>query len=209
MYMHLWYRNPNANLERMITMFVTERLVHFRKLNNLTQDDLAKRIHVSRQTISHWETGKTYPDIQSLLLLCNIYEISLDQLTHDDINVLKSKSMLRQSRWLLGGSICCIVITYFALISMKWFPMLFSVMILSMSTTLGVVLIVTLTTRTNSLEVHTYHEIVHYMKTGEVLSRNKMSKNRQIFLTILGALLGLGIGLTLTLIIGIWLHWSL
>lgn len=207
--MHLWYRNPNANLERMITMFVTERLVHFRKLNNLTQDDLAKRIHVSRQTISHWETGKTYPDIQSLLLLCNIYEISLDQLTHDDINVLKSKSMLRQSRWLLGGSICCIVITYFALISMKWFPMLFSVMILSMSTTLGVVLIVTLTTWTNSLEVHTYHEIVHYMKTGEVLSRNKMSKNRQIFLTILGALLGLGIGLTLTLIIGIWLHWSL
>nr|WP_252893111.1 helix-turn-helix transcriptional regulator [Lentilactobacillus otakiensis] len=42
-------------------MFVTKQLIHFRKLNGLTQDDLANKIHVSRQTISHWETGKKLP----------------------------------------------------------------------------------------------------------------------------------------------------
>ena len=35
----------------------------------LSQEELAERIYVSRQTISNWETDKTYPDIQSLLLL--------------------------------------------------------------------------------------------------------------------------------------------
>lgn len=43
-------------------------------LNGFTQEDLANRINVSRQTISNWENGKTLPDIQSISLLSSLYD---------------------------------------------------------------------------------------------------------------------------------------
>ena len=77
-------------------MEIQERLKKMRKQANLTQDNLAELIHVSRQTISNWENGKSYPDLQSLLLLCKVYDISLNQLVEEDVvemkrNVFKGK----------------------------------------------------------------------------------------------------------------------
>ncbi|MDN5412422.1 MAG: helix-turn-helix domain-containing protein, partial [Lactococcus sp.] len=45
-------------------MEIGKRIKAYRSLLNFSQDDLAKKIFVSRQTISNWETDKTYPDIQ-------------------------------------------------------------------------------------------------------------------------------------------------
>ena len=44
-----------------------------RQLNNMSQDALADMVFVSRQTVSNWETGKTYPDIESLLRLSEAF----------------------------------------------------------------------------------------------------------------------------------------
>ena len=44
-----------------------------RKAMHLSQDDLAEKILVARQTVSNWENGKNYPDIQSLLLLSELF----------------------------------------------------------------------------------------------------------------------------------------
>lgn len=60
-----------------------------RKSLKLTQDELAEKIHVSRQTISSWENSKSLPDITSLVLLSDVYEISLDELVKGDINMIK------------------------------------------------------------------------------------------------------------------------
>ena len=49
-------------------MQVGKQIQHYRKEKNLSQDDLAEIIFVSRQSISNWERGATYPDIQNLLL---------------------------------------------------------------------------------------------------------------------------------------------
>lgn len=65
-------------------MELSQRLQNRRKELNLTQEDVAIIIHVSRQTISNWETGRTLPDIKSLVLLSDIYEISLDKLLKED-----------------------------------------------------------------------------------------------------------------------------
>ncbi|WP_225435832.1 helix-turn-helix transcriptional regulator [Lentilactobacillus buchneri] len=46
--------------------------------------------HVSHQTVSHWENGKTIPDIQSLILLCELYGITLKDLLSDDVDVIRS-----------------------------------------------------------------------------------------------------------------------
>ena len=55
----------------------------------LSQDDLAGAIYVSRQTISSWENNKTYPDMQSLLLLSDLFDVSVDSLVKGDVEEMK------------------------------------------------------------------------------------------------------------------------
>ena len=55
----------------------------------LSQEELADRVYVSRQTISNWENDKSYPDVNSLVLLSEIFQISLDNLIKGDIEVMK------------------------------------------------------------------------------------------------------------------------
>ena len=55
----------------------------------LSQEELANRVYVSRQTISNWENDKSYPDVNSLVLLSEIFQISLDNLIKGDIGVMK------------------------------------------------------------------------------------------------------------------------
>lgn len=62
-----------------------------REAMGLSQDDLAGRIFVSRQTVSNWETGHTYPDVQNLLLLGNLFGITLDELVKGDVGKMDEK----------------------------------------------------------------------------------------------------------------------
>lgn len=55
----------------------------------LSQEDVAHAIYVSRQTISSWENGKTYPDVQSLLLLSQLFGVSIDELVKGDVVSMK------------------------------------------------------------------------------------------------------------------------
>lgn len=57
--------------------------------NKLSQEELADRIYVSRQTISNWENDKNYPDINSLVLLSEVSKVSLDKLIKGDIEIMK------------------------------------------------------------------------------------------------------------------------
>mgnify|MGYP004531459229 FL=1 len=57
--------------------------------NKLSQEELADLIYVSRQTISNWENDKNYPDINSLVLLSEVFKVSLDKLIKGDIEAMK------------------------------------------------------------------------------------------------------------------------
>lgn len=70
-------------------MELGENLKAYRKSARLSQDELADRIYVSRQTISNWENNKTYPDVSSLVLLSEVFQISLDKLIKGDIDMMK------------------------------------------------------------------------------------------------------------------------
>ncbi|WEV58177.1 helix-turn-helix domain-containing protein [Ligilactobacillus acidipiscis] len=65
-------------------MLFGERLQHNRNKLHLTQQDIAIKMHVSRQTISSWERGNSYPDIDSLIKLSDYYRVSLDILLKED-----------------------------------------------------------------------------------------------------------------------------
>ena len=72
-------------------MELNEQIKKYRTEMNLSQEELAEKIYVTRQSVSNWENGKTYPDIHSLLLLSSLFSISLDQLVKGDIEIMKEK----------------------------------------------------------------------------------------------------------------------
>ena len=49
----------------------------YRTIMNLSQEELAEKVYVTRQTISNWENNKNYPDIHSLLLLTSVHNVQL------------------------------------------------------------------------------------------------------------------------------------
>lgn len=55
----------------------------------MSQEELAYRVYVSRQTISNWENDKSYPDVKSLILLGEIFHVSLDKLIKGDVDIMK------------------------------------------------------------------------------------------------------------------------
>ena len=70
-------------------MELKAQIKKYRMEQNLSQEDLAEKVYVTRQTISNWENEKSYPDIHSLLLLSSLFNVSLDQLIKGDVETMK------------------------------------------------------------------------------------------------------------------------
>lgn len=70
-------------------MELGKRIKYYRNEKSFTQDKLAERVFVSRQTISNWENGKSYPDINSIILLSEVLEVSIDNLIKGDVDQMK------------------------------------------------------------------------------------------------------------------------
>ena len=78
-------------------MKFSEKLQTLRKEKKMSQEDLAQELDVSRQSVSKWESGTTYPEMDKLLALCKIFNCSLEDLTNDNIskiNVLSDEKIL-------------------------------------------------------------------------------------------------------------------
>lgn len=73
------------------------QIKQYRKELGISQDELAERIFVSRQSISNWENNKTYPDIHTLLLLSDVFSVSLDELIKGDVEEMKHE-IIEQER---------------------------------------------------------------------------------------------------------------
>ena len=72
-------------------MEIGKQIRKYRTELKLSQDDLADKVHVTRQTISNWENDRNYPDIRSLVLLSNVFGISLDILVKGDLEQMKDE----------------------------------------------------------------------------------------------------------------------
>lgn len=75
----------------MQEMNLGSQIKKYRSELSMSQDELAEKIFVSRQSISNWENDKTYPDIKSLLLLSEVFQVSLDQLIKGDLEIMKKE----------------------------------------------------------------------------------------------------------------------
>ncbi|WP_461224894.1 helix-turn-helix domain-containing protein [Lacticaseibacillus suihuaensis] len=79
-------------------MAVGERLKKARATTAMTQAQVAANLHVTRTTISNWETGRSYPDIASLITLSNLYGLSLDTLIKEDHRMIDDLRQKEQER---------------------------------------------------------------------------------------------------------------
>jgi len=86
----------NSQKQGGYIMTFGEKLKKLRKDNQLTQDELAEKIYVTRTAISKWETDKGYPSIDSLKQLSNLFHISIDELISD--TDIENKRLLDEAK---------------------------------------------------------------------------------------------------------------
>lgn len=103
-------------------MTVAEMIKHTRTSSNMTQEEYGAKLGVSRQTVSSWENGRSVPDLQMLIDICNIYHISLDRLLNEDNKFVNKIDFYgRIGKILKVVSICFIfAVVLFAIVFFRW-----------------------------------------------------------------------------------------
>ena len=105
-------------------MDLGKKILELRKKENLSQEQLAEKMNVTRQTISKWELNETTPDIKQAKELSRLIKISLDELTENDMTTLVMQKVsnteklaglvLKVSKWL---GVCFLVTLVIDIIS--------------------------------------------------------------------------------------------
>ena len=71
------------NITKVGNVMLSENLYSLRKISEMTQEEVAEKIGVSRQALAKWENGETLPDIEKCAMLAELYDVTLDELvTH-------------------------------------------------------------------------------------------------------------------------------
>lgn len=182
------------NLQKGDFMNISKQLKNYRKKFNISQEELSEIIHVSRQTISNWENNKSYPDLQSLLLLSDYFKVSLDELVKGDIVNMKNQIQSNELKKLRNYSLICgaLMFATVPLIEILTpygfiFPLTFMILTLHLS--------IKIETIKKNKDLKTYTEILAYMNNKEVLrapedKRQKKALLQTLGLTLLSAFIG-------------------
>ncbi len=97
-------------------MELGEKIQQLRKVKNMTQEDLASAIFVSRTAISKWESGRGYPSIDSIKLLSEFFHVSIDELLSGKelLSVAENDNIKRinKFKFIVLGLLDCLVILF-------------------------------------------------------------------------------------------------
>lgn len=186
-------------------MKIGAQIKKFRTGMNLSQEELAERLYVSRQTISNWENGKSYPDIHSLLLLSTLFQVSLDELVKGDIEMMEEEiketeiKKLRAYSKVLTGLIAAMVLSAVPLsVWLGVYGMVFWGVLAGV--TVFVCFKVEQVKKDN--KIHTYKEIVAFMngkRLDEMQQQQELGKRpyQRVLLALASALIALVVCLAL------------
>ena len=99
-------------------MGIGNKILELRKKNNMSQEDLAEKIGVARQTISKWELSETSPDLRQAKELSKLFKVSLDELVDNDITDIVINKISNTER--LSGRLIKLL---------KWVGMIFTILL--------------------------------------------------------------------------------
>lgn len=113
-------------------MEFSNRLYQLRKQKGMSQEELASRLNVSRQTVSKWEVGDSTPDMEKLVAISDLFEVSLDQLVMGkesvmNENVLTMENKKRMKRGLKVAGVILLLMVLIDMISMIVYFILYGV----------------------------------------------------------------------------------
>ena len=187
-------------------MELGSQIKRHRTERGLSQDDLAAKIYVSRQTVSSWENDKTYPDVESLLLLSVLFDVTVDELIKGDVEAMKeaiSNDYKKMSVLATGGLAIAIIGAVAAVGGIGWWNwgIVPSIIIGLLVWGIGMAMLVRVERMKKEHDLVTYRELVAYSK-GEPIDRNnpKSQRARQhrilkgVALTLVAAAVGAVIG---------------
>ena len=144
-----------------------------------SQETLAEKTYVSRQTISNWENDKSYPDIQSLLLLSTLFDVSLDQLVKGDVDKMKEQvSSQDVKRFNRSGTILAVL---FLVMIVSAVPLIFNAwpygaIVWGMICAIAIGYAFYVEKEKKRLDIQTYREIIAFMN-GEPVDEIRDSRN--------------------------------
>lgn len=182
-------------------MEISEQIKNHRMQLQLSQEELAKRIYVSRQTISNWENEKSYPDIPSLLLLSNLFGVPVDELIKGDLKKMKQEinqeevNAFNTQGNIFSALVIASILTFVPLLVWKgmlglvlWLPLYLITMLYAFR--------IEKLKRTNN--IHTYKEVVAFSE-GKRLDEIETIREsgKQPYQTVIKFLAGAGVGLLL------------
>lgn len=192
-------------------MEISTQIKKFRNTMKLSQEDLAEKIYVTRQTISNWENEKSYPDIHSLLLLSSLFNVSLDQLIKGDVEIMKkeiNKAEVAEFNWFSKIFNILFIVSIIAFVPLVVFLKIYGIVIWTVLylITLGFGIKVEKLKKNNDL--HTYKEIVAFSE-GKCL--DEIQKQREIgkrpYQAVLKPIMGAVIGMVIAMITCIVVDW--
>lgn len=91
-------------------MKISEKIVHLRKLNGLSQEELAEKLEVSRQALSRWEMGTAKPDANNILQLSMLFGVTTDYLLHDEYESDNDLPKIKETNQILHMNLTLIAI---------------------------------------------------------------------------------------------------
>lgn len=180
-------------------MEIGSQIKKHRSMLGLSQEALAQKIYVTRQTVSNWENEKSYPDLRSLLLLSDLFGISLDQLIKGDVETMRQeidKAEVAKFNQMSQKFALLFFISIIAFIPLVlfWKGLGLAIWAALYLGTLGVGIRVERIKK--SQDLHTYQEIVAF---SEGRSLDEMERQREIgkrpYQAVLKLLAGAGLGL--------------
>ncbi|KRM43278.1 helix-turn-helix transcriptional regulator [Lentilactobacillus parafarraginis] len=122
-----------------------DKIREARESHHLTQAEVATQLHVSRKTVSSWETGRSYPDIGMLVKLSDTYKLSLDQLLRRDPNMINhyenQNTLSKRSELISHISYYLNIVLLFITIINRLKPMPFGIHYLSVVWFLNVIIL--------------------------------------------------------------------
>lgn len=185
-------------------MEVSTQIKKYRGTMELSQEELAEKIYVTRQTISNWENEKSYPDIHSLLLLCSLFNVSLDQLIKGDIEIMKkeiNKAEVEKFNQLSKVFSVSFIVVIIAFVPLVVFLKIYGTVVWAILFLAVLALAFKVEKVKKGNDIHTYKEIIAFSEgkhLDEIQEQREIGKRP--YQTALKVLMGAAVGIIIAAI---------
>lgn len=174
-------------------MELSGQIKKYRDMLGLSQEELAEKIFVTRQSVSNWENGKTYPDLQSLLRLSDLFNLSLDELIKGDIETMKEEinkaEIEKMNRWSWALTIIMLALVILPVPLLKVLDTAGFLLVMSPLFAMGIAVALRVEKIKKDNDIHTYKEIVAFSEGRRLDELDKaVEKGKRPYQALVAAL---------------------